>query len=89
MHDSPSYVQEVGIGFADSGEISVNLAGRSDLKALAKSANPYIVAWASGASVPGAEFVLDETSRAAGYMLVKDSSGLKLVSAKGFMLIVR
>ena len=75
--------------FADSGEIAVNLAGRDDLKSLARSANPYIVSWASGASVPGAEFVLDAATASAGYRLKKDETGLRLVYGKGMMLIVR
>ena len=77
--------------FADSGEITVNLAGRDDLKALAKSENPYLFTWTvvdGNPVIPGAEFVLDPDTTAAGYRLRKDATGLNLVYTKGFMVIV-
>jgi hypothetical protein len=83
---------KTNLEFADSGEIAVNLAGRDDLKALARSENPHLFTWtvADGAPVvPGAEFVLDPDTAEAGFKLRKDSTGLKLLYAKGFMIIVR
>jgi autotransporter-associated beta strand protein len=77
--------------FADSGEIAVKLAGRDDLKALAKSENPHLFTWTvvdGNPVVPGATFVLDPATAAAGYRLRKDATGLKLVYTKGFMVIV-
>ncbi len=78
--------------FADSGEITVNLAGRTDLKALARSADPHLFTWsvADGVPVvPGAEFVLDPATASAGFKVKKDATGLRLIYGKGFMLIVR
>ena len=83
---------KTNLEFAASGEIAVNLAGRDDLKALARSENPHLFTWtvADGAPVvPGAEFVLDPDTAAAGFRLRKDSTGLKLLYTKGFMIIVR
>ncbi len=70
----------------------VQYAGRDDLKALARSENPHLFTWtvADGAPVvPGAEFVLDPDTAAAGFRLRKDSTGLKLLYTKGMMIIVK
>ena len=78
--------------FANSGEITVNLAGRTDLKTLARSANPHLFTWplVDGSPVmPGADFVLDPATAAAGFKLRKDETGLRLIYAKGMMLIVK
>ena len=80
------------LGFADSGEIAVNLAGRTDLKALAESADAHLFTWplADGAPVvPGAVFVLDPVTASAGFKVKKDATGLRLFCNRGFMLIVR
>ena len=78
--------------FADSGEIAVNLAGRTDLQALARSADPHLFTWPLEDGVPvrpGAEFVLDPATASAGFKVKKDATGLRLIYGKGFMLIVR
>ncbi len=78
--------------FANSGEITVNLAGRTDLKALARSADPHLFTWPLEDGVPvvpGAEFVLDPVTASAGFKVKKDATGLRLIYGKGFMLIVR
>ena len=78
--------------FADSGEITVKLAGRTDLKALAESEDPHLFTWpvADGVPViPGAEFSLDPDTASAGFKVKKDKTGLRLVYARGFMLIVK
>ncbi len=83
---------KTNLEFADSGEITVNLAGRDDLKALARSANPHLFTWtvADGAPVvPGADFVLDPATAAAGFRVRKGSTGLKLIYTKGMMIIVK
>ena len=67
--------------------VNMNLAGRTDLKALAKSASPYILTWSSEpASV---DFALDASTQAAGYRLRREASGLRLKWSKGLALIVR
>ena len=78
--------------FADSGEIAVNLAGRTDLKALARSADSHLFTWPLEDGVPvvpGAGFVLDPVTASAGFKVKKDATGLRLIYGKGFMLIVR
>lgn len=78
--------------FANSGEITVNLAGRTDLKTLARSANPRLFTWplVDGDPVmPGADFVLDPATAAAGFRVRKDATGLRLIYTKGMMLIVK
>ena len=83
---------KTNLEFADSGEIAVNLAGRTDLKALAESEDPHLFTWpvADGVPVvPGAEFTLDPDTVSAGFKVKKDKTGLRLVYARGFMLIVK
>ena len=83
---------KTNLEFADSGEITVNLAGRTDLKALARSANPRLFTWTvvdGNPVIPGAEFVLDPATASAGFKVKKDATGLRLIYGKGFMLIVR
>ncbi|MBO7684074.1 MAG: discoidin domain-containing protein [Kiritimatiellae bacterium] len=83
---------KTNLEFADSGEITVNLSGRDDLKALARSENPHLFTWtvADGAPVvPGAEFVLDPATAAAGFKLKKDATGLVLVPPRGMILIYK
>ena len=78
--------------FANSGEITVNLAGRTDLKTLAWSADPHLFTWPlvdDNPVVPGADFVLDPATAAAGFKLKKDATGLVLVPPKGMILIYK
>ena len=84
---------KTNLEFADSGEIAVNLAGRDDLKALARSADPHLFTWTvvdDVPVVPGADFVLDPDTAAAGFRVRKDATGLRLIYyTKGMMLIVK
>ena len=83
---------KTNLEFADSGEIAVNLAGRTDLKSLARSADPHLFTWTvvdGNPVIPGATFTLDPDTKAAGYRLRKDSTGLRLVYIKGLMVIVK
>jgi hypothetical protein len=73
---------KTNLEFANSGEITVKLAGRDDLKALAKSENPHLFTWTvvdGNPVVPGATFVLDPATAAAGYRLRKDATGVLLL----------
>jgi hypothetical protein len=67
--------------------INVNLAGRTDLRTLAESANPYIVTWASQPA--NVNFVLDEQSTANGYRISPEAEGLRLKRTTGFMVIIK
>lgn len=67
--------------------VNVNLAGRTDLRALAKSANPYVVTWPSQPS--NVKFVLDAQSRTEGYKVYSEADGLRLKRFTGFTIIVK
>ena len=67
--------------------VNVNLAGRTDLRVLAKSENPYIVTWSAQPS--NVDFVLDDETQSAGYRLASRAEGLSLSRIRGFMLIVK
>ena len=74
-----------------SGTVTVNLAGRTDLKTIAERADNYIVKWStdSGMGEPsGTTFKLDAET-AVRFKLKKDSTGLQLVRVKGFICIIR
>lgn len=71
-----------------AGTVTVNLDGRGDLKAIAKSESPYIVTWATKPA-DTVSFVLDDATAAHGYEVRVRDAGLELVPPYGFMLIVR
>ena len=75
------------IDFAANAKVTVDLSGRADVSALAKSGD-YVVTWTE-ATAPGADvtFRLDAAT-AAKYTLKADATGLRL-GRGGFMLIVR
>ena len=75
------------IDFAANAKVTVDLSGRADVSALAKSGD-YVVTWTE-ATAPGADvtFRLDAET-AAKYTLKADATGLRL-GRGGFMLIVR
>jgi hypothetical protein len=72
----------------DEGTIQVNLAGRTDLKELASSEASSVVVWKTE---PPDEttFVLDPSSFAKGYRLLRQSGGLKLYVNPGFKLYIK
>lgn len=70
-----------------AGTITVNLAGRTDLKTLADSASPYVVTW-NGAPRSTMKFVPDAETVAQGLALRVDDTGIRLVRAL-FMIILR
>jgi hypothetical protein len=71
--------------FVSGAAVTLDLSGRTDLRTIAKSANPYVVTWESQ---PDATFTLDsESSRR--FKLVSDATGVKIVYiAGGAMFIV-
>lgn len=75
------------IDFAANAKVTVDLSGRADVAALAKSGD-YIVTWTE-ATAPSADvtFRLDAAT-AAKYTLKADATGRRL-GRGGFMLIVR
>ena len=74
--------------FASGANVTVNLAGRTDLRALRKSGDPRIVAWTAGTAPDASvKFRLDDSTRKR-YALRRDESGLSLI-AGGLMVIVK
>jgi len=78
--------------FAAGANVTVNLAGRTDLRTIMKSESPYIVTWPEGLG-PAANvtFKVDDTTKRNGVLVVRDDehNGLRLVRAGGFTLLLR
>ena len=67
---------KTGLVLIDSGAaVTVDLSGRTDLLAIAQSANPYIVTWGSQ---PNATFTLDAAT-SEHFALKPDGTGIKIV----------
>ncbi|MBQ6140858.1 MAG: DUF2341 domain-containing protein [Kiritimatiellae bacterium] len=74
-----------------SGTVTVNLAGRTDLKTIAERADNYIVKWStdSGMGEPsGTTFKLDAAT-AKYFKLKKDATGLQLRKIRGLVIVVK
>jgi len=74
-----------GVAFASGAVITVNLAGRADLRKVAKSENPYVVTWAAQ---PDATFALD-LATASRCKVNAEDSGLRIEFVDGFVLFIR
>jgi len=78
--------------FAAGANVTVNLAGRTDLRTIVKSENPFVVTWPEGLG-PAASvtFQVDAETKRNRFKIVRDDgrNGLRLVRASGFTLIVR
>ena len=74
--------------FADNATITVDVHGRSDLKAIAKSASPYVVTWTTKPA-DTVTFVLDDDTTRHGYECEVCDAGLKLIPPPGFSIILR
>ncbi len=78
--------------FAAGANVTVNLAGRTDLKTIMKSESPYIVTWPEGLG-PAANvtFQVDAETKRNHFKIIRDDerNGLRLARAGGFMLIVK
>ena len=73
--------------FADNATITVDVHGRSDLKAIAKSASPYVVTWTTKPA-DTVTFVLDDDTTRHGYECEVCDAGLKLIPPPGFSIIL-
>ena len=80
------------IKFAANANVTVNLAGRTDLRTIVKSENPFVVTWPEGLG-PAASvtFQVDAETKQNRFKIVRDDerNGLRLVRASGFTLIVQ
>ena len=74
--------------FAANSTITVDVHGRSDLKAIAKSASPYVVTWTTKPA-DTVTFVLDDDTTQHGYECEVCDTGLKLIPPPGFSIILR
>jgi len=75
------------VQFPAGGTVTVNLAGRTDLKTIAESESNYIVKWSEYYGQPTTTtFKLDDKTKEK-FTLRTDATGLKL-GKKGFMIIV-
>ena len=76
------------VQFPASGTVTVNLAGRMDLKTIAESESNYIVKWSEYYGQPTTTtFKLDDETKEK-FTLRPDATGLKLVKKEGLMIIV-
>ncbi len=77
------------VQFPAAGTVTVNLAGRTDLKTIAESESNYIVKWSEYYGQPATTtFKLDDETKEK-FTLRPDATGLKLVKKKGLMIIVK
>ena len=80
------------IKFAANANVTINLAGRTDLRTIVKSENPFVVTWPEGLG-PAASvtFQVDAETKQNRFKIVRDDerNGLRLVRASGFVLIVQ
>ena len=67
--------------FAANATVTVDVHGRSDLKAIAKSASPYVVTWTTKPA--------DDDTTQHGYECEVCDTGLKLIPPPGFSIILR
>ena len=74
--------------FAANATVTVKLEGRRDLKAIAKSASPYIVTW-SAKPADTVSFVLDDATRSHGYEVQIEGGGLKLFARPRFLVLFK
>jgi hypothetical protein len=74
------------VTFASGANVTVNLAGRTDLATLAASESPYVATWTA---MPDANFAVDAATAGARYKVRKDATGLRLVRCKGTMIMVK
>ncbi|MBQ4199893.1 MAG: DUF2341 domain-containing protein [Kiritimatiellae bacterium] len=77
------------VQFPDLGTVTVKLAGRTDLDAIANSDSNYIVKWSGHYGRPATTtFKLDDETKEK-FTLRPDATGLKLEKKKGLMIIVK
>lgn len=77
------------VQFASGATVTVNLAGRTDLKTIAESESNYIVKWDSTFGQPTTTTFRLDAGTAKKFSLKSDATGLRLNKKKGFMLVVK
>ena len=77
------------VQFASGATVTVNLAGRTDLKTIAESESNYIVKWDSTFGQPTTTTFRLDAETAKRFSLRSDATGLRLNKKKGFIIIVK
>ena len=83
------------VSFADGASVTLKLAGREDLREIAKSSSPYIVTWAvngEGSAVlppDGVRFQVDGETRQKAFSVCRDAVGLRLMYSCGTAIYLR
>jgi hypothetical protein len=77
------------VQFASGATVTVNLAGRTDLKTIAESESNYIVKWDSTFGQPTTTTFRLDAVTAQNFSLRSDAIGLRLNEKRGFMIIVK
>ena len=67
--------------------VNVNLAGRTDLRTIAGSENPYVVIWPS--KPDNVNFVLDAATTRERFLIFPDEKGLRLEFRMGIVILLR
>lgn len=74
--------------FASGATVKIDISGRTDMKALAKSASPYLLTWSTAPS--NVTFAMaDGSTYVDGVRLRHDAAGLKVVAMRGLTITVR
>lgn len=72
--------------FASGATVKIDISGRTDMKALAKSASPYLLTWSSVPS--NVTFAMaDGSTYVDGVRLRYDETGLKVETMRGLVII--
>ena len=74
--------------FASGATVKIDISGRTDMKALAKSASPYLLTWSTAPS--NVTFAMaDDSTYVDGVRLRQDATGLKVETMRGLTITVR
>ena len=77
------------VQFASGAIVTVNLAGRTDLKTIAESESNYIVKWDSTFGQPTTTTFRLDAGTAQKFKLKSDATGLRLNKKRGLVIIVK
>lgn len=73
--------------FASGATVKIDISGRTDLKALAKSASPYLLTWSTTAPSNVTFAMADGSTYVDGVRLRYDETGLKVDAMRGLVII--
>ena len=74
--------------FESGAIVKIDISGRTDMKALAKSASPYLLTWSTAPS--NVTFAMaDDSTYVDGVRLRQDATGLKVETMRGLTITVR